>query len=326
LGPEIFTPENARAFGEFLGRRYREQPIVWILGGDRPIENDQHLLILRAMADGIRGGDRGRHLMGMHTWGQHSSSEYVHDEPWLDLHMLQSGHGRNSANWQQIELDYRLTPVRPVLDAEPGYEDSPEGIVNLDGGYLDDYDVRKALYWSLFAGAHGHTYGCWPIWCMWRPGLPPTLARRPWYAALHLPGASQVHHARDLLLSRPFLDRIPDQSLIVSDIGVGTYHLQATRDRNGRYAMVYIPAIAGRPTVAANSIPTTIELDLRSLNGPDLLAWWFDPRTGVAQSAGMVTTSERARFAPPAGGPDWILVVDAATEDFLPPGTGVSTA
>ena len=32
VGPEVFTPDNARAFGEFLGRRYQNKPIVWILG------------------------------------------------------------------------------------------------------------------------------------------------------------------------------------------------------------------------------------------------------------------------------------------------------
>ena len=37
-GPEIFTPENAAAWGEFLGRRYKDKPIIWILGGDRPLE------------------------------------------------------------------------------------------------------------------------------------------------------------------------------------------------------------------------------------------------------------------------------------------------
>lgn len=29
VGPEIFTPENARKYGEFLGRRYRTKPIIW---------------------------------------------------------------------------------------------------------------------------------------------------------------------------------------------------------------------------------------------------------------------------------------------------------
>ena len=41
-GPEIFTPENAERYGEWLGRRYKDAGIIWILGGDRPVENDRH--------------------------------------------------------------------------------------------------------------------------------------------------------------------------------------------------------------------------------------------------------------------------------------------
>ena len=51
-GPEIFTPENAAMYGEFLGRRYRAKPIIWILGGDRNPENDAHLAIVRAHGGG----------------------------------------------------------------------------------------------------------------------------------------------------------------------------------------------------------------------------------------------------------------------------------
>src|SRR5215468_6535062 len=36
-GTGVFTPENAAAYGEWLGRRYRDCGLVWILGGDRPI-------------------------------------------------------------------------------------------------------------------------------------------------------------------------------------------------------------------------------------------------------------------------------------------------
>lgn len=319
VGPEIFTPENARSYGELIGRRYAERPIIWILGGDRPIESEEQRLVVRAMAEGVRAGDGGRHLIGFHTWGPYSSSEYVHDEPWLDLHMCQSGHKRNRENWRFIEHDYALTPTRPVMDAEPGYEDSPDDIVNLDGGYLDDYEVRKALYWSLFAGAHGHTYGCWPIWCMWRPGLAQILARRPWYEAMHLPGSAQVGHARDLLLSRPFLERIPDQALVGSDAGAGTYHVRATRDAAGRYAMVYIPA-ARRQVGTTDSASAGVELDLTRLSGERLAAWWYDPRTGIAQSIGYVAKSERASFTPPVGGPDWVLVLDDAACAFPRPG------
>jgi hypothetical protein len=320
VGPEIFTPENARSYGEFIGRRYANHPIIWILGGDRPIESEAQRLVVRAMAEGVRAGDGGRNLIGFHTWGPHSSSEYVHDEPWLDLHMCQSGHKRNRENWRFIEHDYALTPTRPVMDAEPGYEDAQDDIINLDGGYLDDYEVRKAIYWSLFAGAHGHTYGCWPVWCMWRPGLPPTLARRPWYEAINLPGSGQVRHARNLMLSRPFLERIPDQSMLLSEPGAGTYHVRATRDQSGRYAMIYIPAPRLPPLGAPDREPAPIELDLSRLSGQQLQAWWYDPRTGTAQVIGDVQNESRVSFRPPLGGPDWVLVLDDCACGFPAPG------
>lgn len=314
VGPEIFTPENARIYGEFLGRRYANAPIIWIVGGDRPIENETHRQIVRAMAEGLRAGDGGRHLITMHTWGPHSTAEYVHDEPWLDFHTCQSGHARNSANWRFIEADYARTPTRPCMDAEPGYEDMADNIRNLDGGYLDDWDARKAIYWSLFAGAHGHTYGCNPVWQMWTPGRDQVIhARRPWYEALHLPGSGQMQHARALLQSRPFLSRIPDQSLIASEVGEGTHHVRATRDREGRYAMIYIPA---GPIFGAGSI----EVNTAPLSGAQLAAWWYDPRTGVARSLGVLDKAPRMSFVLPQGGPDWVLVLDDAACAFPAPG------
>ena len=177
----------------------------------------------------------------------------------------------------------------------------------------------RPMYWSLFAGAHGHTYGCWPIWCMWRPGLPPILARRPWYEALHLPGSRQVRHAKELLLSRPYFERVPDQSLVASDPEPGTYHVQATRDESGRYAMAYIPATR-RPNFGPTEPPGSVELDLTSMSGAELTAWWFDPRTGIASSAGDVPRGNRVRFTPPESGPDWVLVVDDAACGYPPPG------
>ena len=94
-GPEIFTPQNAEVYGAWLGRRYRNTPnIVWILGGDRPIDTDTHKEIIRAMARGLRAGDGGAHLMTFHPPGANSSSTWLHDEPWLDFNMRQNGHAR----------------------------------------------------------------------------------------------------------------------------------------------------------------------------------------------------------------------------------------
>src|SRR5262249_37939271 len=145
-GPEIFTSENAGAYGEFLGRRYRDKPIVWILGGDRPAETDRHKAILRAMAAGLRRGDGGRHRITLHPVGGHSSAEWLHDEPWLDFNMLQSGHGYDHDNYNRIAADYARQPARPCLDAEPGYEDHPAEF-QAKNGYLDDWEARKFAYW-----------------------------------------------------------------------------------------------------------------------------------------------------------------------------------
>jgi hypothetical protein len=336
VGPEIFTPENARAYGTFLGQRYADHPIIWILGGDRPIETDAHRAVVRAMAEGLREGDDGNHLIAFHTWGPHSSTEYVQEEPWLDLHMCQSGHKRNMENWRLIEADYRLTPVHPVMEGEAGYEDIPGEPWTLAGGYLDDWDVRKSLYWSLFAGAHGYTYGCNPVWQMWRPGRQPLInARRPWREALNLPGAGQMRYARALLLSRPYLERIPDQSLILSDVGASAYHIQATRDGAGRYALIYISTGNAAPIdvpsgdavhpdpaqlIARLSSGRTMEVDLTRLSGDRLRAYWYDPRTGVAQDIGEFEKQDRKSFTPPEGGPDWILVLDDVACNFPRPG------
>jgi hypothetical protein len=329
-GPEIFTPDNAYAYGLFLGRRYAEQPIIWILGGDRPVDTDAQRAIIEAMAAGLREGDGGRHLQTFHPSGGHSSTEYFGpnsptassprtSDPktsnrkigdLLDFHICQSGHSRNCENWRIISADYALEPIRPCMDAEPGYEDHPAGF-DIANGYLDDYDVRKSAYWGLFAGGHGHTYGCHDMWQFWQPDRKPiTAARRDWHEAIHLPGSGQMRHVRALLESRPFLTRIPDQALIASEEGAGVQHVRATRDIEGTYALIYLPS--GRP----------VEVDLDRLNGAEFAVHWYDPRTGVAQRNGTIPGHGRREFAPPPGGLDWVLTLDRADCAYRAPGAG----
>jgi hypothetical protein len=307
-GPEIFTPDNARAFGRILGARYRSKPLIWILGGDRPIESDLHRDIIVNMARGLREGDEGRHLIAFHPTGGQTSAQNFHEADWLDFNMWQSGHDRNRDNYHCIQSDYARTPIKPCMDAEPGYEDHPSAF-NLNNGYLDDYDNRKAAYWALFSGAHGHTYGCHPLWQFLQPGRDAiTWARRPWYEALHLPGAGQMQFARNLIESRPFLTRIPDQMLITSEPETGTHHVCATRDADGSYAFIYIPG--GKP----------VGIALEHLAATTLTASWYDPRTGIARICGEFSGKGSHTFTPPTGGPDWILVLDDKARKFPAPG------
>jgi hypothetical protein len=84
----IFTLENARGFGRFFGTRYKDKPIIWILGGDQSIDNEADRGVIEAMALGIGGGDGGTHLITYHARGPGLSSDYFHDAGWLDLNMV----------------------------------------------------------------------------------------------------------------------------------------------------------------------------------------------------------------------------------------------
>ncbi|HSU65408.1 MAG TPA: glycoside hydrolase family 140 protein [Tepidisphaeraceae bacterium] len=313
-GPEVFNPQNAAIYGEFLGKRYKQKPIIWILGGDRPIEGDRHMAIWRAMAEGIRKGDGGVHLITFHPMGGRSSSEWLQKEPWLDFNMLQSGHAaRDISDWGMIWNDYQKEPIKPTLDGEANYEDHP---INwkAENGYFNEFDVRKQSYFAVFAGACGQTYGCHDVWQFYQPGREPvSQARTDWKEALKLPAASQMQYLRALMESRPYLTRVPDQSLLKSPEGKDGDHCQATRDSAGSYAMVYIPD--GRP----------VTLDLTKLTGQKLKAWWYDPREGGANPAGQFDNAGTREFMPPAPAKageanDWVLVIDDASRQFPAPG------
>jgi len=311
-GGELLSPESAEVYGEFLGRRYRDRPVIWILGGDRNPENERHLATVRALARGLRRGDGGRHLMTFHPSGWSSSSRWFHGDDWLASNMIQSGHStRNARNYELIAADYARTPAKPCLDGEADYEDHPVDW-KPENGYFDDYDVRKTAYWAVFAGAHGHTYGCNDVWQFYRTGgQPETNARTPWREALLLPGAGQMRHLRALMESRPFLTRVPDQSLIVGAAGDGARHVHATRDASGSYAMLYVPT-AGQ----------TVTVDTRELSGKRLKAWWYDPRTGKATALkDDFLVGGKLEFTTPPEGPDWVLVLDDAAKRYPKPGS-----
>ena len=99
-------------------------------------------------------------------------------------------------------------------------------------------DVRRPLYWDLFTGACGHTYGHHSVWQMFDPAKrkPVNNPLLPWYEALDQPGAAQMQFGRKLIESRLFLSRVPDDSVIVPDPvqtsipGAGTRRFVATRD------------------------------------------------------------------------------------------------
>ena len=324
-GPVVFTVENARAYGHFLGQRYRNDPnILWILGGDRPAAGYEELWA--AMAEGIAAGLGYRPFFTYHPSGGKSSSAWLHAADWLDMHMLQSGHVLLDApTWEMITADYLRNPPKPVLDGEPNYEDHPidpfSRTWQVHFGRYRDYDVRKQAYRAVFAGACGHTYGHHAVWQFWTLQRDPVNFPMPtWQEALFAPGAAQLMHLKNLLLSRPYFSRVPAQDMLVNEPDsppvssherhdpLRTAHPRATRCSEGSYAMVYVPQAGQR-----------VHVDLSVLRGK-LKAWWFDPRNGKSYAAGEYANAGEVPFTSPIAGPDWVLVLDDAAQGFAMPG------
>jgi ABC-type sugar transport system substrate-binding protein len=90
----------------------------------------------------------------------------------------------------------------------------------------------------------------------------------------------------------------------------GTRRFVATRDEQGRYAMVYAP------------IGRAFKVRMDKIAGAKVKAWWFNPRDGTATVIGEFPNTGEREFAPPNPGEflDWVLVLDNAAQNFPPPG------
>jgi hypothetical protein len=327
-GPIIFTEQNARVYAETLAKRYKDRwNIVWILGGDRPAlytwkvnDKDQPYddrAIWRAMADGIErvlGTDA---FITYHpAGGPNSTTQFFPDEPWLDMHAFQSGHGaRETDAWNWVVRDLNIEPQKPTLDMEPCYEDHPvnpwDGKWTRERGYFHAYDVRARIYRGVFAGGCGVTYGHHHIWQFLNSELNPPVnvgdTTIGWQKALEAEAANQLKHLKKLMLSRPYFNRVPDNTLILSDHGKDyTDLLWATRDEAKTYAFIYLP----------QSKPVTV--DVTKLSGSQKKAYWFDVRTGTSLPIKM-PNQKKATFNPPPGNPDWVLIIEDASKNYSIP-------
>ena len=282
--------EQAKAYGKFLAERYKNNPnIIWIIGGD--IQGNIHPEVWDALATSIKSIDN-NHLMTFHPRGRYTSAKWWSKASWMDFHTFQSGHRKygqrmgnkdypipdstEEDNWMYVDSTWAYKPIKPVLDDEPSYEDIPKGLHDANEARWQDYDVRRYAYWSVFAGSCGHTYGHNAIMQMLKPGYPTGYGSdgtvKSWYQALEDPGYNQMQYITDLMLSFPYFERVPDQSIIVGKNGVKYDRLIATRGKD--YMLIY------------NYNSNVMKIDLRKISGKKKLLWWFNPSDGAISFIG----------------------------------------
>jgi hypothetical protein len=288
---------NAFAYGAFIGTRFRHlNPwIIWVLGGDEAPDTDEKLGIHRELARGIAQGINGRErydnlVMTYHTHGPTSTTDFIPPgELFMDFHTIQSGHSLDNLEGM-MERAYNAVN-NPVLDFEPLY--------GKDG--VNTHEVRTTIYWGIFAGGFGVSYGSWNTWhCGERDDL----------ATFSIPGAfflgfeDQIKHLGRLLLFNESFSRIPDQSLLLDNQNRGFERVLVSRAEDNSYLMVFTPT--GRP----------FTINTHQMNWKRMKVMWFNPRDGQVKTfrPPSATSTKGHLFTPPTSGEpftgnDWVLIL-----------------
>lgn len=316
----LLSEDQAVEYGRFLADRYKDRPnIIWIIGGD--IQGDVKTPVWDALASSIKTNDP-CHLMTFHPRGRTTSARWFADRDWLDFHMFQSGHRRygqrmgnkdypipddtEEDSWMYVDSVRKYSPIKPVLDGEPSYENIPQGLHGADEPVWNDKDVRRYAYWSVFAGSCGHTYGHNNIMQFIRPGLPGAYfadgIKKPWYVAIDDPGRKQMKYLKRLMLTFPYFDRVPDQDIVV-DNGEKYNRIIATRGND--YILAYNHT--GRP----------MTLDLNRISGREKDVWTMDPTDGSLKYLGK--TGDRHYKLVPTSGRDIVVIAIDSDKRYLTP-------
>jgi hypothetical protein len=301
---------DAATYAAWIANRYKDRSnIIWLNGGDT-MGNDS-TNTWKAIGNTINELDT-THLITFHPFGRKASSLWFHNENWLDFNMFQSGHRRydqddsewayGEDNWKYVEMDLVKSPLKPTIDGEPSYEGIPQGLHDTLQPFWKADDVRRYAYWSVFAGGFGFTYGHSAVMQFYRLGDKGAAygAKKYWTEAINDPGAGQMQFLKKLMLSRPFLERVPDQSLIAGENGQKYERLIATRGND--YAMIY--------TYTGRNIP----VQMGKISGAKVKASWFKPADGTTTEIGEFENTGIHEFdAPgePANGNDWVLILDS---------------
>jgi hypothetical protein len=110
-------------------------------------------------------------LTTMHTWAEIDllPDEFLYNDH-LDYYIYQASHfaERQDRTYRCAQTYYQAPVKRPIISAEVCYE----GHGHADRyGRFNEFDVRKAMWWSILAGAKaGITYGAHGMWGLHKKG------------------------------------------------------------------------------------------------------------------------------------------------------------
>jgi hypothetical protein len=284
---------DMRAWGEYVGNRYANYDnIVWVIGGDAdptPVKTK-----LEAMVDGIRSKDT-RHPFTVHNQRHVMAVTPWPEADWLTINSTYT----EGIDYEQGQAAYKLSPSKPFFLIESQYENVKA---------RDVQAIRAQSYWTVLSGGFGNIFGNCPVWGFGFGGDCPLTD---WRAQLESPGSLSMRYFGALFHSRHWGSLVPDTSQTVLMAGIGTFgntdYASAACASDGSSIIAYLPS------------PRAITVNGSCLTASSMIAWWYNPATGVATQIGTFPTNAPQQFSPPASG-DWVIVLDSSGVSFPPPG------
>lgn len=352
-----FDLKNVDAYGRWLGERYRDDGIIWILGHDStPIwpqgrwqaswKPSEFVLVdftrvYDRMAEALIVASGGEAFITYHPpccnfpgTAEPRTSLYWANRSWLDMNMIQSSHFEDPSSflsqvglafgwsatrgYEPISKEYDSLPTRPIIDSEAHWEQTPRNADEKErSGRWDDVDIRNAAYQSVFAGAAGHTYGHVSVYAFVIPGEDDASSGFIQFARIPWSKALDAPGSGQIGYLKTLMLSRPYFTRI-PDQSVVVGSAGESSDR-----------ICGTRDVSGSYLMVylprgqSVGVDLRKLSGLRANAWWYNSRTGVSTHIDKILLANQVQqFVPPSSGhgEDWVLVVDDAREGFTAPG------
>ena len=305
----VFSSLQMNSYGKFLGQRYKTYAnIIWVMGGDvKADQGGDFLAHYRAMAEGIITGITGKlvpwseesplwdyALMTYHPDGTPllNSSEWFHNDPWLDFNMIETFQSR-SLVYRAVQQDYTIdSPVKPTVMGEPAYEGECKPT-----GFSTGVQMRRQAYHSFFGGSAGFTYGAFRD----REGNGPLFSpNEGWEKLLDMEGANSMKFVKSFCLNHNWPDWIPVHDMILSNFGDSELQKVAVLAESTGECFIYFPD---------NSI-LILDLSKHYNEAEKILIQWFNPASGDYSDKSQMTVSEKVAYlSPPADWSDAILIL-----------------
>ncbi|MFM2394030.1 MAG: hypothetical protein RLZZ546_2012 [Bacteroidota bacterium] len=301
---------QGKAYASFLANRFKKHNnIVWMNGGDT--KGGDALELWNTIGNTLNELDT-KHLITFHPRGRTSSSDWFHNESWLDFNIYQSGHRAyyqdtiasekrhyGEDTWKYMNDDYSLLPTKPSFDAEPSYENIPYGLHKKDQPYWQDFEIRRYAYWSVFAGGCGFTYGQNAVMQFHNIGDKDSsfFPYQNWQEGIKAIGSTQMQYLKNLVLNYDYLSSMPAQEYVLNN-GEKYNRIAVLKSNTATFFYTYNGSV--------------ININKALIKGVHYNAKWYNPKNGMYTT--ILTHSEISNSFDPPGdvqnGNDWVLIIE----------------